>query len=73
MYLKLLQSVLGGEVKGNKVTDSVEYYDPHTDTWTPITSLPRPRVDHASCVTGNRLYISGGISNLKHQCSNVFW
>ncbi|XP_045170233.2 beta-scruin-like [Mercenaria mercenaria] len=66
--------VTGGEVRGGKVTSTVEYYDPGTDTWTPIRSLPRPRVDHASCVVGGtRLYVSGGISNIKHQCSNVFW
>lgn len=68
-----LRIVVGGEIKTGKVSDKVEYYDPGTDTWTPIKSLPRARVDHASCVSGTRLYVSGGVSNLKHQCSNVFW
>ena len=63
----------GGEIKNKAVTDSVERYDPLADRWTNVAPLPRPRADHASCTLNGRLYVSGGISNLKHQCSNVFW
>ena len=65
--------ILGGEIYGNKVTDQCECYDPVKDKWKTIASLPRPRADHASCVNSGIIYVSGGISNLKHQCSNVFW
>ncbi|WAR19849.1 KLH42-like protein, partial [Mya arenaria] len=64
---KLHEPRCRGEVRHGKVTDHVEFYDPQADTWTPIKLLPRPRVDHASCVAGNRLYVSGGIPNIKHQ------
>ncbi|XP_063425679.1 kelch-like protein 13 [Mytilus trossulus] len=65
--------ITGGEVIGGRVTESCECYDPVKDKWTEILDLPRPRADHAACANGLNLYASGGISNLKHQCSNVFW
>ena len=55
------------------MTDSCECYDPVKDTWKEIEPLPRPRADHAACANSGSVYVSGGISNLKHQCSNVFW
>ncbi|GFS17090.1 kelch-like protein 9 [Elysia marginata] len=64
---------MGGETQGCKVTDSVERYDPLADRWIQVCPLPKPRADHASCVQGGKIFVSGGISNLKHQCSNVFW
>lgn len=63
----------GGEVHHGKVSDSCEKYDPIKDKWVEVEPIPRPRADHAACANGGNLYVSGGISNLKHQCSNVFW
>lgn len=73
MFKKLKRLILGGEMSGGKVTESCEFYDPVKDKWSEIQNLPRPRADHAACANGLYLYASGGISNLKHQCSNVFW
>ncbi|KAJ8309157.1 hypothetical protein KUTeg_014031 [Tegillarca granosa] len=33
--------ITGGEVQGGSVTDSCECYDPFTDKWTSVASLPR--------------------------------
>jgi hypothetical protein len=60
-------------VHGGKVSDSCEKYDPIKDKWIEVEPIPRPRADHAACANNGNLYVSGGISNLKHQCSNVFW
>ncbi|KAL8583538.1 hypothetical protein ACOMHN_054854 [Nucella lapillus] len=73
LLLPRVVSAAGGETKSQQVTDSVERYDPLSDRWAPVAPLPRARADHATCTLNGRIYVSGGISNLKHQCSNVFW
>ena len=39
----------------------VEQYDPATDTWSRSVDMPFPLVGHASCATGGRIYVSGGV------------
>lgn len=46
---------------------------PFNNIWAEVAPLPRPRADHASCMVDGKLIVSGGLSNLKFQCSNIFW
>lgn len=58
---------LGGETRGGIITDTVECYDPITDCWTEMKSLPKPRADHASCIAEGRLFVSGGVGEKKQK------
>jgi Kelch motif len=40
--------------------DSVEVYDPKSDTWTTAPSLNDPRVDLSMAVLSNGVYVTGG-------------
>ncbi|EEC01886.1 conserved hypothetical protein [Ixodes scapularis] len=40
-----------------------ERYEPHSDTWVPITPLPGARTQHAGASWGPYLFISGGLSS----------
>jgi N-acetylneuraminic acid mutarotase len=60
-------AVLGGKLYvvggGNEVTtalSTVEAYDPSTDSWTSLASLPRGRVYLAAAATNGRLVALGG-------------
>lgn len=57
--------VVGGEsVVDRAPTDSVEIYDPATETWTTTTPLPAPRSNHAALLLddGRVLVVGGGKS-----------
>jgi hypothetical protein len=43
------------------VLDSVELYDPVTDEWTLDEPLPMPTCDHAACLAGSQMIITGGL------------
>ncbi|XP_064467477.1 kelch-like protein 26 [Ornithodoros turicata] len=54
-----------GEI-GNDVEDEdsglcCELYDPRTDAWLPIVSLPGPRTQHAGVSWGPYIFVSGGL------------
>ncbi|MBV1910251.1 MAG: hypothetical protein KUG78_13190, partial [Kangiellaceae bacterium] len=66
--------VSGGEAfgpKGNwktgKAYDHVWSYDPKTDQWREILSMPTARHGHGSVVLNNKLYIIGGASKVGPQ------
>uniref|UniRef100_A0A8C1GCW5 Kelch-like family member 4 n=1 Tax=Cyprinus carpio TaxID=7962 RepID=A0A8C1GCW5_CYPCA len=44
----------------SRLSDSVERYDPKTDTWTTVSSLSVPRDAVGVCLLGDRLYAVGG-------------
>lgn len=50
------------ELPGSNVA-SVEKYDPSTDTWTMLTSMPEYRSQHAGATYKNKLFISGGLTH----------
>lgn len=50
------------ELPGGNVA-SVEKYDPITDNWTMLTSMPEYRSQHAGATYKNKLFISGGLSH----------
>ncbi len=59
--------VAGGEVTTDQLVGAfraVEAYDPATDTWTAMPSMPMPRHGVAGAVLGNRLhFVSGMVSS----------
>jgi len=50
--------VIGGY--NGSYLDSVEEYDPATDTWTTKTVMPTARSDHACAVVNSKIYVFGG-------------
>jgi N-acetylneuraminic acid mutarotase len=55
--------VIGGEKgieDGWPGLNSVEMYDPVTDTWTPKAPMPTPRRGHSSSVLDQKIYVMGG-------------
>jgi N-acetylneuraminic acid mutarotase len=56
----------GGESNGNygfDICQSNEAYDPASDSWTEMASLPTPVSNYASTVIDNKIYIIGGITS----------
>lgn len=49
----------GGEA-GTGAVETVESYDPNTDTWTTQDDMPEPRAGARGTVVGGRLYVPGG-------------
>ena len=57
--------VIGGEKgieDGWPGLNSVEMYDPATDSWTPKAPMPTPRRGHSSSVLDQKIYVMGGHS-----------
>ena len=46
---------------------TVEVYDPATDTWTQASDMPRARVFHSASVVAGKMYIVGGADPAVHQ------
>src|SRR5207249_3602092 len=71
--------VLGGEVDPNPtgtprnpISDSVEVYDPATNTWSPGPSLPEPLYEvTATVVVGTTIYVFGG-ANVSDNVSSAY-
>ena len=62
----------GGEMRNGRFTDSVERFDPLTDSWTELRPMFSPRADHAAVAAQNKLFVSGGIGNRSGANIN-FW
>src|SRR6266542_3897347 len=54
--------VLAGYDSRGLSTDTVEVYDPETDTWSRRASLPLPTNHNAAAVAGGKLYAFAGTS-----------
>ena len=48
------------------LTDSVEVYDPTTDTWENKTSMPNARIGMSASVVNGMIYVIGGDSRITH-------
>ena len=48
------------------LTDSVEVYDPTTDTWENKTSMPNVRIGMSASVVNGMIYVIGGDSRITH-------
>lgn len=63
--------VAGGLDSAGHVLDSVEEYDPATNTWTLKAPMPTPRVHLALGALGDRLYAMGGYDAQNRQLRSV--
>jgi N-acetylneuraminic acid mutarotase len=55
--------LFGGEITGSGRADTVERYDPKTNTWTTLAGvMPDPASNICAAVTGTDIYIPGGYS-----------
>jgi hypothetical protein len=52
--------IIGGFNNKGKTLDTVEFYNPKTDTWSTASSLPEPRDHAASASYNDKLYVVGG-------------
>lgn len=59
--------VAGGAPAGISVLDSMEAYDPVTDTWTTKSPMPSPRYGPATAVVNGVIYLIGGTSFVNGQ------
>lgn len=55
---------LGGEGLKGAIIQTVEAYDPTTDRWTEVGTLPKPRRNHATCTINGKIWSCGGSSSL---------
>src|SRR5437870_9109288 len=55
--------VIAGFDSGGLSTNTVEIYDPQTDTWTSAAPLPIATNHNAAAVAAGKLYAFGGTSN----------
>ena len=51
---------LGGPASPRGVFPQVEAYDPASDTWTLVDTMPTPRHGFSAVPVGDRLYLPGG-------------
>jgi N-acetylneuraminic acid mutarotase len=51
---------IGGQTGDGTVLSVVEEYDPATDTWAPVASLPSARAGLGAAVSGGKIYVIGG-------------
>ena len=56
----------GGEA-GSGAVETVETYDPNTDTWTTQPDMPERRAGARGAVVGGRLFVPGGASALQFE------
>ena len=56
---------------GAIVLDTVEVYDPQTNRWRRVASMPQGRYLHAAAVMGGKIYVTGGYSQ-KSSVNSVF-
>lgn len=54
--------IIGGHSSAG-VMDTVEMYDPATDTWTPMNSKPTAVYDASAALIGEKVYVPGGLTS----------
>lgn len=55
--------VCGGQKIDGRATDSVEVYDPSTDSWREVSPMHHARFSHAMTTLDGRLYVVGGFAH----------
>ncbi len=57
--------VLGGATTNGTILNTVERYDPATDSWddTSVAAFDDPRLDASAVVFDNKIYLAGGLSS----------
>ncbi|MDH5543386.1 MAG: Ig-like domain-containing protein [Nitrospinota bacterium] len=54
--------VIGG-VSGSAILNTLEVYDPATNSWKSLTPMPTPRLFHSSSEVDGKIYVLGGRNN----------
>ncbi|XP_077288880.1 uncharacterized protein LOC143913140 isoform X1 [Arctopsyche grandis] len=62
--------VTGGRGEGFKILDTIERYDPKTDSWTFMAHMLKKRYKHTINVLEGKIYVTGGINKLMDYRSN---
>ncbi|XP_077294994.1 uncharacterized protein LOC143917375 [Arctopsyche grandis] len=62
--------VTGGRGEGYEVLDTVERYDPQTNSWTFMAPMLEKRYNHAINVWEGKIYVAGGINMIMHDYTN---
>lgn len=62
----------GGSTEQFAVLDSVECYNVATNMWGDVVSLPMPLHSLAAVISGDKIYLSGGVSGQDRQATNTF-
>ena len=57
-----IYAIGGWDAADGQYLDSVETYDPQTDSWQQVASMPHARHSHAAAAMGGKIYVSGGDS-----------
>jgi N-acetylneuraminic acid mutarotase len=52
--------IIGGSEDKNKITDTVDFYDPNTDEWHSVASLPAKRDHIGASAYDNKIFVVGG-------------
>jgi N-acetylneuraminic acid mutarotase len=63
--------VIGGIRMNGSTADTVEAYDPATDTWQFVAPLPLPLHHTTAAVVEDKLYVIGGLSGLQFRPTNA--
>ena len=55
---------MGGFADGVGTLDTVTVYDPQADSWQQVASMPQGRTAHAAAAMGDKIYVTGGESQM---------
>ena len=55
---------IGGFADGVGTLDTVKVYDPQADSWQQVASMPQGRTAHAAATMGDKIYVTGGESQM---------
>ena len=55
---------VGGITATSVILQTVDVYEPPTDSWSPGVGIPAPRHHHAMCFLNGKIYVMGGYSSL---------
>jgi N-acetylneuraminic acid mutarotase len=63
---------IGGSISAHIHSENIvgtnEWYDPKTDTWTTLASMPTPRANFAIAADQGKIYCIGGETNWNSSC-----
>jgi N-acetylneuraminic acid mutarotase len=62
--------IAGGSSQG-EILNTVDRYDPDTDTWTEAAKLSSDRMGHAAASIGDVLYVIGGSLNIPKSADDI--
>ena len=63
---------MGGAGDSDVTVDTVEVYDPQTDSWQRVASMPQGRRNHAAAAMCGKIYVTGGANQGAGLLSSVY-